>query len=985
MSVTNLNEVDNLLNEREISLKKKIFKLGKMETLVFSDPKLTNLYNDMAINGEERYGYHYNETIMNIIFNDYILNSPKFLQKYKMARPKEKKRRDKSGINKLKNDAIEKVADKAGKTATELDEETNSSSSGAYAGPSAWAANGDLLGNSSKSPIRKPIFPQGTVIQENYLAEADYFAKVYDQLNEEQDFSMYDKLNKDYKASHTGSNHGIGVSELPASKKTNEKIKNIDDNSPLYVGQDIARMRPKDVDLLHNDMTQPHSYFPHPENKNLPEDGISGVKNEQLDREAELSDISDKSDAYGNETKNMSNSDLNVIDNQMKSHKFDTANIETESVAPMGKKLSTREDVKALGRKLTKEDIPNLTGEALYSVAMTLANKMLPISWDDLSDVNSMYDYLKPNGGMTFDSLMKAVKRAVNKRLAADGYNLRDLEESIMDEKAVSKAQQRFMGMVRAVQTGEIEPSKVGSSVEKAASSMKPNDVKDFASTKTNKLPEKVKENNMKNIEETSMIDDNPASMSVKAGSGGGMDTGMSSGGEMDDTMNSSGMSEGDMSEGGIIKADPRVQKLVNIVNALINMAKDSDGDPIGVVDSQSTWQEPYIYEPIEYRNGQLKITSHSVYNSKPEVEVILKRNMEYDGIPTLRTLATQYRKAIKNHPRDQQRQMDRDNREDNMEENKIFSELNEELKQLSDLQSNLKSISEDKRTPSLINVDRLGNDNSKNFKQDMQHSGTKEIIDVEKELQWKDQQTEIKDPKKLSSDIEKEELKKTKGVALKNVGNSANESGDEVPKRNLSTEEQDEVDSYRLGLGDYDYSIKPDQKFEDRMKKDMGDKNYAMRLRKLDMRHNQPMYNKDTQPTANAKKVNESYISGKFFDEFGKSHIIDFTLSEAKEMTKIDEAWFPLNLNGLGNAYTNKLDTTTHKIGINEGISEIISLFEYYVDANKNIFTVEKSKKMLSENTVGKEVVNGDFDKMKHLFEYKASDFVNVKNNTRI
>jgi hypothetical protein len=89
-SVKNLNEVDDLLTEKEQSLKKKIFKLSKMEALVFSDPKLSMVYDDMAINGEEKYGYHYNETIMNMIFNDYVLNSPKYLQKYKMAIPKEK-------------------------------------------------------------------------------------------------------------------------------------------------------------------------------------------------------------------------------------------------------------------------------------------------------------------------------------------------------------------------------------------------------------------------------------------------------------------------------------------------------------------------------------------------------------------------------------------------------------------------------------------------------------------------------------------------------------------------------------------------------------------------------------------------------------------------------------------------------------------------------------------------------------------------------
>jgi hypothetical protein len=59
---------------------------------------------------------------------------------------------------------------------------------------------------------------------------------------------------------------------------------------------------------------------------------------------------------------------------------------------------------------------------------------------------------------------------------------------------AKSKAQQRFFGMVRAVQKGDLKPSKVGKKVRDAAKSMKKKDVKDFASTKTGKLPEKVNE-----------------------------------------------------------------------------------------------------------------------------------------------------------------------------------------------------------------------------------------------------------------------------------------------------------------------------------------------------------------------------------------------------------------------------------------------------------------------------------------------------------
>jgi len=57
---------------------------------------------------------------------------------------------------------------------------------------------------------------------------------------------------------------------------------------------------------------------------------------------------------------------------------------------------------------------------------------------------------------------------------------------------AVSKAQQRFMGMVHAVQKGDIEaPSK---EIEKAADSMSDKDAKDFASTSHKGLPNK-KEN----------------------------------------------------------------------------------------------------------------------------------------------------------------------------------------------------------------------------------------------------------------------------------------------------------------------------------------------------------------------------------------------------------------------------------------------------------------------------------------------------------
>ena len=59
-----------------------------------------------------------------------------------------------------------------------------------------------------------------------------------------------------------------------------------------------------------------------------------------------------------------------------------------------------------------------------------------------------------------------------------------------LKEKAVSKKQQRFFGMVRAAQKGEGAASP---EVAQVASEISKKDAKDFAKTKHKGLPEKVK------------------------------------------------------------------------------------------------------------------------------------------------------------------------------------------------------------------------------------------------------------------------------------------------------------------------------------------------------------------------------------------------------------------------------------------------------------------------------------------------------------
>ena len=71
---------------------------------------------------------------------------------------------------------------------------------------------------------------------------------------------------------------------------------------------------------------------------------------------------------------------------------------------------------------------------------------------------------------------------------------------------AKSKAQQKFMGMVHALQKGEIKPSDVSDKVKKVAKDMKKKDAEDFASTKHKGLPKKVKE---------STLNENPAAIAA--------------------------------------------------------------------------------------------------------------------------------------------------------------------------------------------------------------------------------------------------------------------------------------------------------------------------------------------------------------------------------------------------------------------------------------------------------------------------------------
>ena len=76
---------------------------------------------------------------------------------------------------------------------------------------------------------------------------------------------------------------------------------------------------------------------------------------------------------------------------------------------------------------------------------------------------------------------------------------------------AASKQQQKFMGIVRSIQKGDVPASKFSKAAQKAAKSMSKGSVKKYAATKHDDLPKKVKEMY------ESMLNENPAVIATAA------------------------------------------------------------------------------------------------------------------------------------------------------------------------------------------------------------------------------------------------------------------------------------------------------------------------------------------------------------------------------------------------------------------------------------------------------------------------------------
>lgn len=77
------------------------------------------------------------------------------------------------------------------------------------------------------------------------------------------------------------------------------------------------------------------------------------------------------------------------------------------------------------------------------------------------------------------------------------------MSEGELEEKAVSRQQQKIMGLALSVKKGDTPKSKVSKKVQNMAKEMSKKELEDFASTKHKGLPKRVEEDDVKKLEES--------------------------------------------------------------------------------------------------------------------------------------------------------------------------------------------------------------------------------------------------------------------------------------------------------------------------------------------------------------------------------------------------------------------------------------------------------------------------------------------------
>ena len=174
----------------------------------------------------------------------------------------------------------------------------------------------------------------------------------------------------------------------------------------------------------------------------------------------------------------------------------DRNRVTVKRATPRDRRYTDREPVQELdastyhraSAKMADSDKPNKSDRALE--LRLKGNRKdrqdLEKSWKKGFARGKTYSQMAKQGGLSYREENESVMKEMES-LDRDYSGVVNL--NILQEKAVSKQQQKFFGLVRAIQKGDASGSP---EAEKAAQDMSKKDVKDFASTKHKGLPKKV-------------------------------------------------------------------------------------------------------------------------------------------------------------------------------------------------------------------------------------------------------------------------------------------------------------------------------------------------------------------------------------------------------------------------------------------------------------------------------------------------------------
>jgi len=983
----NINEVDRALNEKEESLKKKIFSLDRMEALVHTDPKLSSIYADMSEDGEEKYGYHHNETVMNIIFNDHVLNDATYLRKYKKATPQEKKRRDQAGIDKLKKDlnpdsekeeknevkthgnfsvvdgfGYDQERDGTMETKRKYDVDETTSAGGAPTAGGGAPASGSgsyetpyaFRGNKKHAVLDKPLW-QGGEILENHITDPKLFKMIFESLdneneldeaeivetqgvhrlkpdelmglaNEVGDSENPERILKSFigaRVETKGNVDEYGNSLLLGYKAIYEQVKTLIDSYRYQEGTDEFSNLYDLFQVLGNgigDMTKT-SGITTPEtfsNVHETDDTPKEEIHEAIDGSAVREYHSQRSGEEPFEIRGEKWQYVNVIDNgkvDIGVYKFN------HDIAYSYEWF--RENV--LGESNGGVNENPIVGAMARGAGMAVANKMM-----EDEDVNEV----------SFNTAHGAVNKAVDYRQIGRGE---DLSNTYYREYLGAEVND-YGGTIKSIIAMQDTITVV---IKYDMSHYNSDDLRGMVT----RLMYDISDDEWQYKKGNTIDDIRDISLSRKVAR----------------LLSKISVDANPETKYSHINANFMVESIID--EKPDSMARERDGGQMGMMgESEEVNEDGFC------RSDELPV----IGKFKGEDGACRKKSTQKDemmkGSGDRNLKQRKKRETEDQERRDNQFKKSTKKKEELQNENIMMDELQESENQMNKLKD---LLFEDRKPSSMVNVDRIGKENEKNRKQDMGNSALGDLVDTGEMAV--DQYEEIKDPKKMSADLEKASEKES----FENVGNSANEKGDEIPKRNHTDDEKGNVDLTRLGMEDITYDNKPDEKFEERMKQDMGEDIYKLRQEKMKHRAGAPMYNKDTTPIEDGddkeqynKFKNESYVSGKYMDGLNRTHITNFKLSDTKIVESVDESAVLINTDGMGNTYT-------HTVNEDVGMRNIMDSFKFYMQSG-SVVSVKQKQGLLSE---GKEIQQSsvDIDKIKKLTNYNPNNAMGTKKNRQI